>query len=520
MDRSDDVTRSRRFTAQSLGSQQNRPRIVTARDERVAVKPGAAANKSPQPSLEFRARQRLRTYAEASAILDRQVPANAAEARVTSRSTLTPKPLTQPATPATTTAAIPEGATTMPETGYADVVPEPPSPMAEVYVGNSPQLTEREAQEYDLAPTATAAMAAQEADTGVDPAPMVESEPVAEPEAWLEAEAEAEAQAETEWHGADDALGAEAAEQPVIIEDDLPSEEPAVAAMEAGPQWSDERPFQTQRPSRLSQARESLARTGQGLTTALAKSSNLVNNYASQSADGAASLSERLSGFGQKLRDGAADLLNKLPSLPGVSAPTDKGTIEPVSQLPANSLLTPLAGRLAPTARADAANARPDANVRPVSSDGALDQDPGPKRALQARRIKNNVERTETRTAAPVGPIGQARRTPMALSTLLVLLCLLGFIALAAWFTISVQQRTSQPVTTIGETERYRAEAILDALFINPGPVDGVIDDRTSAAIGLYAAEYGFAGEAVLSAELLQHLETEARAMGVLDLIK
>ena len=54
---------------------------------------------------------------------------------------------------------------------------------------------------------------------------------------------------------------------------------------------------------------------------------------------------------------------------------------------------------------------------------------------------------------------------------------------------------------------RHRVEAILDALFVNPGPVDGVIDDRTSAAIGLYAAEYGFAGEAVLSAELLQHLE-------------
>ena len=158
--------------------------------------------------------------------------------------------------------------------------------------------------------------------------------------------------------------------------------------------------------------------------------------------------------------------------------------------------------------------------MRPVSSDGALDQDPGPRRTLQARKIKNDVERTETRTAAPVGPIGQARRTPMALSTVLVLLCMLGFIALAAWFTISVQQRTSQPITTIGETERYRVEAILDALFINPGPVDGVIDDRTSAAIGLYAAEYGFAGEAVLSAELLQHLETEARAMGVLDLIK
>lgn len=492
MDRSDDVTRSRRFTAQSLGSQQNRPRIVTARDERVAVKPGAAANKSQQPSLEFRARQRLRTYAEASAILDRQVPANASEARVSSRSTLAPKPQTEPTTPAATAAAMPEGAPTMPETGYANVIPEPPSPMAEVYVGNSPQLTEREAQEYDLAPTAptaTTTTPAEEAEAALDPAPM----------------AVAEAETDTGWH---------------VAEDDLPADEPAVAAPEAGPQWSDERPFQTQRPSRLSQARESLARTGQGLTTALAKSSNLVNNYATQSAGSAASIGERLSGFGLKLREGAAGLLDRLPSLPGVAAPTDKGTIEPVSQLPANSLLTPLAGRLAPSARADAANARPDANVRPVSSDGALDQDPGPRRTLQARKIKNDVERTETRTAAPVGPIGQARRTPMALSTVLVLLCMLGFIALAAWFTISVQQRTSQPITTIGETERYRVEAILDALFINPGPVDGVIDDRTSAAIGLYAAEYGFAGEAVLSAELLQHLETEARAMGVLDLIK
>ena len=492
MDRSDDVTRSRRFTAQSLGSQQNRPRIVTARDERVAVKPGAAANKSQQPSLEFRARQRLRTYAEASTILDRQGPVNASEARVSSRSALAPKPQTEPTTLAATAAAMPEGGPTMPETGYANVIPEPPSPMAEVYVGNSPQLTEREAQEYDLAPTAptaTTTTPAEEAETDLDPAPM----------------AEAEAETDTGWH---------------VAEDDLTADEPAVAATEAGPQWSDERPFQTQRPSRLSQARESLARTGQELTTALAKSSNLVNNYATQSAGSAASMGERLSGFGLKLREGAAGLLDRLPSLPGVAAPTDKGTIEPVSQLPANSLLTPLAGRLAPSARADAANARPDANVRPVSSDGALDQDPGPRRTLQARKIKNDVERTETRTAAPVGPIGQARRTPMALSTVLVLLCMLGFIALAAWFTISVQQRTSQPITTIGETERYRVEAILDALFINPGPVDGVIDDRTSAAIGLYAAEYGFAGEAVLSAELLQHLETEARAMGVLDLIK
>ena len=74
--------------------------------------------------------------------------------------------------------------------------------------------------------------------------------------------------------------------------------------------------------------------------------------------------------------------------------------------------------------------------------------------AATSRKIKNNVEQTETRTAAPVGPIGQARRTPMALSTLLVLLCLLGFIALAAWFTISVQQRTSQPLWARAEASR------------------------------------------------------------------
>ena len=68
--------------------------------------------------------------------------------------------------------------------------------------------------------------------------------------------------------------------------------------------------------------------------------------------------------------------------------------------------------------------------------------------------------------------------------------------------------------------ERYRIEAVLDALFINPGPVDGIIDDRTSMAITQYAVEYGYSGPQSVSAPLLQHLEDEAEAMGLLDLIQ
>jgi len=190
-----------------------------------------------------------------------------------------------------------------------------------------------------------------------------------------------------------------------------------------------------------------------------------------------------------------------------------------VSRLPANSLLTPQAGSLAASARADASNARADANVRPVRNEGVLSQEPEPKRTLLARKIQDDVERTESRTAAPTGPITSARRGRMALSALALILVTLVLLGLGAWVTTSILQRTNSPVTTIGETERYRIEAILDALFIDPGAVDGVIDERTMSAIGLYAREYGYSGPKEVSTSLLQHLEDEADAMGVLDLI-
>jgi hypothetical protein len=107
----------------------------------------------------------------------------------------------------------------------------------------------------------------------------------------------------------------------------------------------------------------------------------------------------------------------------------------------------------------------------------------------------------------------------MALSALALILVTLVLLGLGAWVTTSILQRTNSPVTTIGETERYRIEAILDALFIDPGAVDGVIDERTMSAIGLYAREYGYSGPKEVSTSLLQHLEDEADAMGVLDLI-
>ena len=70
MDRSDDLRRSRRFNALELGSDRARPKIVTSKDERIAPRTPKPANRPPQPSLEFRARQRLRTYAEAATVLD------------------------------------------------------------------------------------------------------------------------------------------------------------------------------------------------------------------------------------------------------------------------------------------------------------------------------------------------------------------------------------------------------------------------------------------------------------------
>jgi hypothetical protein len=158
--------------------------------------------------------------------------------------------------------------------------------------------------------------------------------------------------------------------------------------------------------------------------------------------------------------------------------------------------------------------------VRPVKSEGVLNQEPEPRRTLLARKIQDNVERTETRAVTPAGPITQTKRGRMAFSSLALIVVTLVLLAAAAWATISIMQRTSTPITTIGETERYRIEAVLDALFIDPGTVDGVIDGRTTAAITEYAAEYGYAGPQEISAALLQHLEDEAEAMGVLDLIQ
>ena len=128
MDRSDDLTRNRRFNALELGSDRTRPRIVTAKDERVAPRGATLANRAPQPSLEFRARQRLRTYAEAATVMDRQSPrdASAAVRKNTDPSSEAP---VAPAAATASPAATP---------GYGEIIPEPPSPMAESYVGRTP----------------------------------------------------------------------------------------------------------------------------------------------------------------------------------------------------------------------------------------------------------------------------------------------------------------------------------------------------------------------------------------------
>ena len=142
MDRSDDLSRSRRFNALELGSGRARPKIVTSKDERVAPHQSDTANRPPQPSLEFRARQRLRTYAEAATVLDRQAPRDAAGARRNGPSELSP--------PERTTIDRAPDPNPAPELGFGDVIPEPPSPMAEAYVGRSPQLTQRPAEHHNL----------------------------------------------------------------------------------------------------------------------------------------------------------------------------------------------------------------------------------------------------------------------------------------------------------------------------------------------------------------------------------
>lgn len=488
MDRSDDLTRNRRFNSLDLGNGRTRPRIVTSRDERVAPKGTSAANRPPQPSLEFRARQRLRTYAEASTIMDRQTPRDASSAARGSFG------------------EAPSPADTTPERAYSDVIPEPPSPMAEAYVGRTPQLTRREAAQHNL-----------ESATVTD-------EPVAEPmplEVDLDDEApivSAAAENLPTFQPDEPAITATRStdESPAVVAEWSESDATPVFAGRAGFDDEDEAAFQTPNPK----PGDRLSNVTAAASTALGKSSAVIQNLASKSAVVAKSLVANAGPMWQNLRKRTVGLTRSVPALPQIAASSGEGVKGRVSRLPANSLLTPQAGLLAASARADASNARPDANVRPLRNEGILGQEPEPKRTLLARKIQDDVERTETRTAAPVGPITTARRGRMAISALALIVVTLMLLGLGAWVTVSILQRTNTPVSAIGETERYRIEAILDALFIDPGAVDGVIDDRTISAINQYSTEYGYTGPKEISTSLLQHLEDEADAMGLLDLIQ
>lgn len=477
MDRSDDLSRSRRFTALELGSTRTRPNIVTSKDERVAPRTPAPANRAPQPSLEFRARQRLRTYAEAATVLDRQAPRDASTAKRTS--------------PAS---RISEGSPTA-EGSHGHVIPEPPSPMAEAYVGRTPQLTQREAEFHNLEPTHEVVAPLEDSvadeDANLAEAPIVAATAETSPpiKAWDEAEATVEFASAPQDDHAVDQTAAETADH----------SEPDV--------------FQSAHPHPATDPRARTDENGEG-------AAGIVGKYAAKSALVAKSLVAKADSMWQNITQRGKGLLANGPALPNFTAQSGVGVIGRVSHLPANSLLTPQMGSLAASARADAAHARPDANVRPVKSEGVLNQEPEPRRTLLARKIQDNVERTETRAVTPAGPITQTKRGRMAFSSLALIVVTLVLLAAAAWATISIMQRTSTPITTIGETERYRIEAVLDALFIDPGTVDGVIDGRTTAAITEYAAEYGYAGPQEISAALLQHLEDEAEAMGVLDLIQ
>ena len=497
MDRSDDLTRSRRFNALELGSERTRPKIITTKDERVAPGKSSAGNRPPQPSLEFRARQRLRTYAEAATVMDRQTPRDASSAR-------------SQAGPA------PAGRA---EAGYGSVIPEPPSPMAEAYVGRSPQLTQREAAQHnltpandlvvpadaydnydgsdDLSPDVSAYDAAVTANQGFEPAITA---PAFESHADEQPDASADLGFDT-----DDIDDFDFAQEEAADQEALAYQSPSFA--DPGP---DAEPAAT--------ANHGVSGGTSG--GVIGKTSGVIGTFTSKSALVAKSLVANADSLWQNVSQRGVRLAGKIPGVSTMAAQSGAGVIDRVSHLPANSLLTPQMGSLAASARADASHARPDANVRPVQNDGVLQQEPEPRRTLQARKIQDNVERTESRAIAPAGPISQTKQGRMAFSSLALIVITLVLLAAAAWATLSIMQRTSNPISTIGQTERYRIEAVLDALFINPGPVDGVIDDRTVSAIAVYATEYGYSGSQTISAGLLQHLEDEAEAMGVLDLIK
>ena len=485
MDRSDDLSRSRKFSALELGSGRSRPKIVTSKEERIAPRTQNPANRPPQPSLEFRARQRLRTYAEAATVLDRQAPRDAALAKQRSA------PERMPA------------ATATPEPMYGDVVPEPPSPMAEAYVGGNPKLTQREAELHNLEPAEELVIAE------ADPVSFFDEEPTRAP---ISSAAQAEYVAEEAFHAA------ESAPQDGHAADAMPGYDETYSEPHESPEIELDEPvvFQTANPQTPHPATDPRARTNEDR----AKSSTAIGQFTSKSALVAKSWVAKADSLWQNVSQRGKGLLAKAPALPNFTVQSGAGVKDRVSRLPANSLLTPQMGSLAASARADAAHARPDANVRPVKSEGVLNQEPEPRRTLLARKILDNVERTEARAAVPTGPITQTKRSGMALSSLALIIVTLVLLAAAAWATISIMQRTSTPITTIGETERYRIEAVLDALFIDPGTVDGVIDARTTAAINTYAQEYGYTGPREISAPLLQHLENEAEAMGVLDLIQ
>ena len=488
MDRSDDLSRSRRFSALELGSGRSRPKIVTSKEERIAPRSQKPANKPPQPSLEFRARQRLRTYAEAATVLDRQAPRDAALAR-------------QRSAPERISAA-----TSTPEPAYGDVVPEPPSPMAEAYVGGNPKLTQREAELHNLAPAEELVVAEAE------PVSYAEEAPTRAP---ITSETGA---MEPEYVSIEDHYVVEPAPQDGHAIDAMSEHSEAYVEPLESPEIELDQPvaFQTANPHTPHPATDPRARTDADR----AKSSTVVGQFTSKSALVAKSLVAKADSMWQNVIKRGQTLISKVPALPNFAAQSGAGVKGRVSRLPANSLLTPQMGSLAASARADASHARPDANVRPVKSEGVLNQEPEPRRTLLARKILDNVERTEARAAVPTGPITQTKRGGMALSSLALIIVTLVLLAAAAWATISIMQRTSTPITTIGETERYRIEAVLEALFIDPGTVDGVIDARTTAAINTYAEEYGYTGPREISAPLLQHLENEAEAMGVLDLIQ